>query len=146
MDVLWGCLIRFRNHKQCISIAPELKRESGTNYCESNALAISLSGMILNGSLNINSKWYSAYTRQRVFRATDFWENQMNDSQLGTNNFQCWSCMDWDKCYIDHTGRKVATRTREHNLATRRHHPLSLTHTHTENRTRRPRKMPTQFG
>lgn len=39
-----------RKHRQCISASPELEREPTTNNCKSDALAIKLAELILNGS------------------------------------------------------------------------------------------------
>lgn len=52
-EILYSCFILVRSHQQCISIAPELGQKPGTNGFESDALAITLAGLILNGSTNI---------------------------------------------------------------------------------------------
>lgn len=49
----------------------KLEREPGTNDCEPNALAITLAGLILKGSLNISTMWYSARIRRWILQVTD---------------------------------------------------------------------------
>lgn len=49
---MYNLLTPVKDCQQCISIDPELKRESG-NYSESKALAVTLADVILNGSSNI---------------------------------------------------------------------------------------------
>lgn len=49
-EALYGCFVLVTSHQQCTSIARDLGRT-----IESNALAITLTGMILNGPSVVNT-------------------------------------------------------------------------------------------
>ena len=53
MEALYSCFILVGNHQQCTSTEPPRGLEPGVNDCESNTLTTRLSGLALNGLLNI---------------------------------------------------------------------------------------------
>lgn len=71
-EAIYSCFIFVRNNQQCIYITSELRRELGTNGCESDVLAVTWASLILKGWLSTTTILYDAHIRDWILQATDF--------------------------------------------------------------------------
>lgn len=93
VEAMHSCFILVQSRQRCISVAR-------ANGCDSNLSGIALAQLILNGSSNIDTTWYSSHIRHWIWEATNLWTRHMKDSLVRTNSFVGSEDRTWLCCLI----------------------------------------------